>query len=252
MAQVLSNLLNNASKYTDVGGRIALEVQLQGDWLVFSVTDNGIGLSEAAIENVFTMFAQEQSALDRSEGGLGIGLALVKGLVELHGGEVSAYSEGAGLGSRFVVKLPPYIQANSPESLTSPVATPLTPARARTVLLADDNRDAIDVLADLLRMDGHLVHTANDGIQAVDLAAQLQPDVAVVDIGMPGLNGYQVAQQIRAQPWGGRILLIAATGWGRDDDRQKALAAGFNLHLTKPFDPQQLSALIDGHNISET
>ena len=252
MAQVLSNLLNNASKYTDVGGRIALEVQLQGDWLVFSVTDNGIGLSEAAIENVFTMFAQEQSALDRSEGGLGIGLALVKGLVELHGGEVSAYSEGAGLGSRFVVKLPPYIQANSPESLASPVATPLTPVRARTVLLADDNRDAIDVLADLLRMDGHLVHTANDGIQAVDLAAQLQPDVAVVDIGMPGLNGYQVAQQIRAQPWGGRILLIAATGWGQDDDRQKALAAGFNLHLTKPFDPQQLSALIDGHDISDT
>ena len=252
MAQVLSNLLNNASKYTDVGGHIALEVQLQGDWLVFSVTDNGIGLSEAAIENVFTMFAQEQSALDRSEGGLGIGLALVKGLVELHGGEVSAYSEGAGLGSRFVVKLPPYIEANSPESLTSPVATPLPPVKARTVLLADDNRDAIDVLADLLRMDGHLVHTANDGIQAVDLAAQLQPDVAVVDIGMPGLNGYQVAQQIRAQPWGGRILLIAATGWGRDDDRQKALAAGFNLHLTKPFDPQQLSALIDGHNISET
>ena len=122
----------------------------------------------------------------------------------------------------------------------------------RAVWVPALSEHAIDVLADLLRMDGHLVHTANDGIQAVDLAAQLQPDVAVVDIGMPGLNGYQVAQQIRAQPWGGRILLIAATGWGQDDDRQKALAAGFNLHLTKPFDPQQLSALIDGHNISDT
>lgn len=242
VAQILSNLLNNASKYTDVGGRIALEVVLEDQGLCFSVTDNGIGMSEAAIGNIFTMFAQEQSALDRSEGGLGIGLALVKGLVELHGGSVSAHSEGANRGSRFVVTLPGAapVQATALASHASAAQAGCT----RTVLLADDNRDAADVLAELLRLDGHLVHTASDGLQAVELAAQLRPDVLVLDIGMPGLNGYEVARQVRAQPWGSRPLLIAATGWGQEDDRQKALAAGFDLHLTKPFDPLQLSALI--------
>ncbi|MDI1273019.1 PAS domain-containing protein [Polaromonas sp.] len=241
LAQVLSNLLNNAVKYTDEGGRIRLDVQVEGRWLSFTVSDSGMGLSPAAIENIFTMFAQEQSALDRSEGGLGIGLALAKGLVELHGGTVSASSDGAGRGSRFVVKLP--YCADRQTVVASPVA-PLPALRqpeARTVLLADDNRDAVQVLAELLRMDGYLVHTANDGRQAADLATRLQPDVLVLDIGMPGLNGYEVAQMVRAQPWGGRPLLIAATGWGQDDDRQKAMAAGFNRHLTKPFDPQQLS-----------
>lgn len=244
LAQVLSNLLNNAVKYTDEGGRIGFDVQVEVDWLSFTVTDSGIGLSQAAIENIFTMFAQEKSALDRSEGGLGIGLALAKGLVELHGGTVSAFSEGPGRGSRFVVKLP--YSADRQQVVASPAATLPAPGppQARTVLLADDNRDAVDVLAELLRMDGYLVHTANDGREAADLALRLRPDVLVLDIGMPGLNGYEVARLVRAQPWGDRPLLIAATGWGQDDDRQKALAAGFNRHLTKPFDPQQLSAWI--------
>jgi len=243
VAQILSNLLNNASKYTDVGGRIALDVQLEGEALVFSVTDSGIGLSGATIGKIFTMFAQEQSALDRSEGGLGIGLALVKGLVELHGGTVSAYSEGPGRGSRFVVTLP--AREHAPELAAAQAAGLATPpTHALTVLLADDNRDAVDVLAELLRLDGHTVYTANDGLQAMALAGQLQPDVLVLDIGMPGRNGYEVARHVRAQPWGSRPLLIAATGWGQEDDRQKALAAGFDLHLTKPFDPLALSAAI--------
>ena len=245
LAQVLSNLLNNASKYTDAGGRIELDVQLEAEELVFSVSDNGIGLSEAALGNVFIMFAQEQSALDRSDGGLGIGLALVKGLVELHGGTVSAYSEGANSGSRFTVKLPcrqvPTPVLSSPPGLA---AAMVLPGRARTVLLADDNRDAVDVLAELLRLDGHMVHIAYDGLQAVEMAARLQPQVLVLDIGMPGMNGYEVAAHVRSQPWGARPLLVAATGWGQEDDRQKALAAGFDLHLTKPFDPMALSALI--------
>ena len=247
LAQVLSNLLNNASKYTDPGGRIALDVRAQGPWMEFAVTDSGIGLTPSAIDKVFAMFAQEHSAIDRSEGGLGIGLALAKGLVELHAGTVSASSDGTGRGSRFAVRLPYPAIAEGTEP--APVAesagvAPSTPAPGRTVLLADDNRDAAEVMADLLRMSGHVVHTANDGLEAVQLALRLQPDVLVLDIGMPGLNGYEVARQVRAQPWGGRPLLIAATGWGQDDDRQKSLAAGFDLHLTKPFDPAQLCDLI--------
>ena len=244
VAQVLSNLLNNASKYTDPGGRIALDVRAQGDWREFAVTDSGIGLEPGAIATVFAMFAQEHSAIDRSEGGLGIGLALAKGLVELHGGMITAASEGAGRGSRFVVRLPSAITAansrrEEPAGNVSQATVP-----SRIVVLADDNRDSADVMAELLRMAGHVVHTANDGLQAAALALRLQPDVLVLDIGMPGLNGYEVARRVRAQPWGARPLMIAATGWGQDDDRQKAMAAGFDMHLTKPFDPAHLSELI--------
>jgi CheY-like chemotaxis protein len=157
---------------------------------------------------------------------------------------VSAFSAGPGLGSRFTVTLPGPVPLAEAGQAGQPGAPSAAPARARIVLLADDNRDAVDVLAELLRMDGHVVHTANDGLQAVELARQLQPDVLVLDIGMPGKNGYEVARHVRAQPGGDRPLLIAATGWGQDDDRQKAMAAGFDLHLTKPFDPLRLSALI--------
>ena len=244
LAQILSNLLNNASKYTDRGGRIALDAWMEGTWLSFTVTDNGIGLSEGAVQNVFAMFAQEQSALERSEGGLGIGLALAKGLVELHGGTVSAHSEGAGRGSRFVVRLPCSAAMTASAPGPQDAAPAVQPVRATTVLVADDNRDAADMLAELLRLGGHAVHTAYDGLQAVEQALQLEPDVLVLDIGMPGLNGYEVARQVRGQPWGALPLLIAATGWGNDEDRNKAMAAGFDVHLTKPLDPQQLMALI--------
>jgi signal transduction histidine kinase/CheY-like chemotaxis protein len=246
IAQVLSNLLNNASKYTDPGGRIVLDVQAEEEVLRFVITDNGIGLSESALENLFVMFAQEKAALERSEGGLGIGLALVKALVELHGGQVSASSDGPGKGSRFEVALP---RANAmappvrPSELAETAATG-TSARHWTVLLADDNRDACEVLAEVLRMDGHAVHLAHDGQEAARLALQHRPEVMVLDIGMPGLNGYEVAQQVRAQPWGGQPFLIAATGWGQEADRHKALQAGFDCHLTKPFEPRLISDLI--------
>jgi CheY-like chemotaxis protein len=252
LTQVLANLLNNAAKYTDAGGQIVLDVQTEDQGFVFSVTDSGIGLTAEAIKTIFNMFAQEQSALDRSEGGLGIGLALAKGLVELHGGVVSAASAGPGHGSRFVVRIPKLVNhtATSAGHSEKPVAVPPTPAvsAVKIVLLADDNHDAVDVLAELLRMDGHVVHTANDGLSAAELAAKVKPDVLVLDIGMPGLNGYELAQHIRAQPWGLRPLLVAATGWGQEGDRQKALAAGFDLHLTKPFDPLELADLIAAHS----
>ncbi|RZJ25004.1 MAG: response regulator, partial [Haliea sp.] len=243
VAQVLSNLLNNAAKYTDPGGDIRLDVRADGEWLEFTVTDNGIGLGPGAADKVFAMFAQEQTALHRSEGGLGIGLALSRGLVELHGGTISAASAGLGQGSSFTVRLP-----------CDPSATPAAPSvdnphqtvagATRTVLLADDNRDAVETLAEFIQLDGHAVHIAYDGVQAVEHALRLKPDVLVLDIGMPGMTGYEVAQRIRAQPDGDRPLLIAATGWGQEDDRQRALVAGFDMHLTKPFDPQQLLAVI--------
>lgn len=247
LAQVLANLLNNASKYTDTGGNIALDVTVEGDSLVFSVTDTGIGLSAQAIENVFVMFAQEQSALERSEGGLGIGLALAKGLVELHGGAVSAHSEGPGRGSRFVVRLPYQADLQDPAAQELPAAPVRGERRPMTVLLADDNSDAVDVLAELVRMEGHAVHVARNGIEAAGMALQLQPEAMVLDIGMPGLNGYEVASHVRAQSWGRRPLLIAATGWGQEDDRNKALAAGFDLHMTKPFDPIHLLGVLANH-----
>ena len=242
LAQVLSNLLNNAAKYTDPGGRITLDVRSEGAWVTFAVTDTGIGMSPEGLQNVFAMFAQEQSALDRSEGGLGIGLALAKGLVELHGGTIAAASAGVGRGSRFEVRLPLAAQAEpvqpaEPEEVGAPTGD-------RLVLLADDNVDAVEVLAELLRLEGHQVHVANNGELAATLAAQLRPQVLVLDIGMPGLNGYEVARHVRSQDWGRHALLIAATGWGQEEDRRKALAAGFDLHLTKPFAPDQLLAAI--------
>jgi PAS domain S-box-containing protein len=244
LTQVLSNLLNNAAKYTDPGGQIRLDVKTVGSAIELAVTDSGIGLSAEAITHIFTMFAQEKSALDRSDGGLGIGLALSRGLVELHGGTLVAFSEGPGKGSRFVVRLPLAVQAVQVAPPAVAAAVPAASVRARSILLADDNLDAAETLAELLRMDGHTVHTANDGMRAVAMALQLRPDVLVLDIGMPGLNGYEVARRVRAQPWGREPLLIAATGWGREDDREKARLAGFDMHLTKPFDPLQLAALM--------
>jgi len=243
LAQVLSNLLNNAAKYTDSGGRVTLEVRTEAAWVVFAVTDTGIGLSAEALEHVFAMFAQEQSALERSEGGLGIGLALAKGLVELHGGTISASSAGPGRGSRFEVRLP--LVAHPEDHAVEGAALPPAASRAqRVVLLADDNADAVEVLAELLRLHGHRVEVAHDGHEAARLAERLRPGVLVLDIGMPGLNGYEVARQVRAQPWGADALLIAATGWGQEEDRRKALEAGFDLHFTKPYAPDQLLAAI--------
>jgi CheY-like chemotaxis protein len=238
LAQVLSNLLNNAAKYTDPGGRIALEARADGEALAVAVTDTGIGMTAEALQNVFEMFAQEQSALERSEGGLGIGLALARGLVELHGGTISAHSEGPGRGSRFEVRLPrpehTAQQVVAGSEASGPAGAPTT------ILLADDNADAAEVLGELLRLEGHAVEVVHDGVAAAELAARLQPGVLVLDIGMPGLNGYEVARRVRAEPWGRRALLVAATGWGQEDDRRKALDAGFDVHFTKPFSPEQL------------
>jgi len=242
LAQVLSNLLINAAKYTDTGGRIELEARREGGELVVAVRDNGIGISAEMMPRVFTLFAQASPALERSEGGLGIGLALVRGLVELHGGSVSAHSGGVGQGSEFVVRLP----LGSPSSARdeergAPASEAAKPLR---LLVADDNRDSASTFAALLQASGHEVSVAHTGREAFDLAGKLQPDALLLDIGMPELNGYQLAQRIRGTSWGRAVTLIAITGWGQEQDKRRALAAGFDQHLTKPIDPSHLEALL--------
>jgi two-component system CheB/CheR fusion protein len=244
LAQVLANLLTNAAKYTDPGGHVALEATVEGPDLRIAVRDDGIGLASDALARVFEMFSQVTSALDRSEGGLGIGLALVRGLVELHGGRVHAHSAGPGRGSEFVVTLP-LPPEPPPARETAPVAV-ATPAVRRRVVVADDNRDAAESLRLLLELAGHEVRVARDGPGALEVAAEFRPDTLLLDIGMPGLNGYEVARRLRAEPWGRDMVLVAITGWGQEQDKELAKAAGFDHHLTKPVDPERFEALLAG------
>ena len=245
LAQVLSNLLANAAKYTERGGRVRLAAARDGGEVVVSVADTGIGIAPEHLPRLFEMFSQVPSALERSQGGLGIGLALVKGLAEMHGGTVAARSDGPGKGSEFVVRLP--VAGGTPAGRSQ--AAPGEPAAARPrrrVLVADDNRDAADSLAEMLRIGGHEVHTAYAGRAAVEAAARLRPDVAVLDIGMPGLTGYDAARRIRSESWGRDITLVALTGWGQEEDKRRATGAGFDHHLTKPVDPAALERLLAG------
>jgi PAS domain S-box-containing protein len=243
LAQVLANLLTNAAKYTDAGGHIRLTAERQGGELVVAVRDNGIGLAAEHLPRLFEMFSQVAPALERSQGGLGIGLALVKGLVEMHGGTVEAHSEGPGRGSEFVVRLPEAVAGDGlrPEA-GSGTAARRTPSRR--IVVADDNRDAADSLALLLRLAGHEVHAVHDGQGAVEAAAWFKPDVAFLDLGMPRLNGLEAARRIREQPWGQNILLVAVTGWGQEEDKRRAAEAGFDRHLTKPVDPAALQEVV--------
>ena len=242
LAQVLSNLLTNAAKYTDPEGQIRLGAAVTAGTLTVSVTDSGIGIPPQDIAGVFAMFSQVKSTQDRSEGGLGIGLALAKGLVELHGGTLEANSRGVGFGSEFIVRLPlSTVEGRSSEAAPTPRAP--RPS-CRKVLIADDNRDAAESLAVLLRMDGHEVTIAYDGPQALAMLVQGRPEVALLDIGMPGLNGYEVASRVRHGPLGRGITLIAVTGWGQDRDKAQARDAGFDHHFTKPVDPARLSELL--------
>jgi PAS domain S-box-containing protein len=243
LAQVLANLLINAAKYTDAGGHIELEAAREQDELIVSIRDNGMGISAEMMPRMFTLFAQASPAIERSEGGLGIGLSLVRGLVQLHGGTVSAHSAGVGQGAQFVVRLPigdPGAMECAEES-----APPRLPApSALRLLVADDNCDSAATCAALLEASGHTVSVAHTGREAFDLACRVQPDALLLDIGMPELNGYQLAQRIRGTSWGRGALLIAITGWGQEQDKQRALAAGFDHHMTKPIDPHGLEALL--------
>jgi signal transduction histidine kinase/ActR/RegA family two-component response regulator/PAS domain-containing protein len=255
LSQALSNLLTNAAKYTDPGGRIGVEARLTDAGLSIVVRDSGIGLAPAAIPTLFEMFSQVDSVIDRAEGGLGIGLALVRGIVELHGGRVTAASGGPGCGSEFTLDLPPSIVA-SVDALAAPAARglqgadragrPESRASAATgrILVADDNRDAAESLAMLLQLAGHEVFLAHSGAAALEVAGRERPDAAILDIGMPGLTGYQAATRIRAQHWGRGMLLLALTGWGQAADKALAAQSGFDHHMTKPVDPDEVERLV--------
>jgi len=244
LSQVISNLLMNAVKYSDAGSRIELRCTVQGDTLALAVKDNGIGIAPESIGGIFEMFSQVDGIAGRSDGGLGIGLALVKGIIELHGGSVQARSRGLGTGSEFTVRLPLAAEATA-ASLTGIDPERATSARRR-ILVADDNRDAAESLAMLLDMAGHDVRVAHLGRTALSMAQLFRPDIALLDIGMPDLSGYEVAESLRREPWAARIQIIALTGWGQESDRRRALEAGFDHHLIKPVDPDQLTQLIAG------
>jgi signal transduction histidine kinase/CheY-like chemotaxis protein len=244
LTQVFANLLNNAAKYTDAGGRVGLSVRRDDGWAVVAVRDSGIGIDARQLPRVFDMFAQLQPALERSRGGLGIGLALANGLVELHGGTMQARSEGAGRGSEFVVRLP-LVHAQHDRRADGPGQAPPRHGRHR-LLVIDDNEDAARTLAVVLELQGQEVRIGFDGESALAMAQAWRPDVAVIDIGMPGLNGYEVCRRIREQPWGERMTLVACTGWGQAEDRERAREAGFDHHLVKPVEADDVLRLLDG------
>jgi PAS domain S-box-containing protein len=242
LVQVLSNLLSNAAKYMERGGSILLSGAEKDGWAVIRVRDTGLGIAADALGSIFDPFAQVDRSLERSQGGLGIGLALVRSLVEVHGGTVEAHSDGPGKGSELVVRLPLASSTGMPEAAGAP-AQQETVRCGRKVLLADDNRDSAESLATLLELFGHQVRVVHDGIAALEVARAFRPEVALLDIGMPGLNGYEVAQRLR-QEMDGPLTLIALTGWGQDEDRLRSREAGFDHHLVKPADPDVLKMLL--------
>jgi signal transduction histidine kinase len=254
LTQALANVLSNAAKYTDQGGRITVSAHLSGAEIEVRVRDTGIGIPADLLPLIFNLFTQLDRNAGRAQSGLGIGLALVRRLIEMHGGSVTAHSDGPGQGSEFVIRLPLHVvQAGEshrkPHSnARSPVEQPMTNADSiraqRRILVADDNNDALESLATLLQLGGHEVYTAANGQLALEYAERHRPEVALLDIGMPMLDGYEVARRIRAQPWGQRITLVALTGWGQDSDRRRSREAGFDSHLVKPLDLEKLTELL--------
>jgi signal transduction histidine kinase/ActR/RegA family two-component response regulator len=238
--QIISNLLVNAAKYTPEDGTIRLTVRREGDEAVLRVADDGIGLEPELAARVFDLFVQGERELDRTQGGLGIGLTLVRRLAEMHGGSASVHSDGTGKGSEFTVRFP----AIAPVQRAQHSAPARAGAKGRDILVVEDNPDARDTLRELLELLGHRVETASDGVAAVEMALAFQPEIALIDVGLPKLNGYEVAQRIRASNGGRRPYLVAVTGYGMPEDRQRALEAGFDAHVTKPVEIDALGELL--------
>jgi signal transduction histidine kinase len=257
LTQALGNVLGNAAKYTEGGGRITISATESGAEVEIRVRDSGIGIPAELMPIIFNLFTQLDRSSGRAQSGLGIGLALVQRLVEMHGGSVTAHSDGVGRGSEFVIRLPLFLgeaassgrnlrSSNTPSDLEQSMMNGEPARTQRRILVADDNNDALESLATLLQLSGHEVFTAPNGAAALETAEQQRPEVALLDIGMPKLDGYEVARRIRAAPWGKRITLVALTGWGQDSDRRRSQEAGFDSHLVKPLDLDKLTDLLAG------
>jgi PAS domain S-box-containing protein len=242
LSQIFANLISNAAKYTEPGGRIGITLKCEQGECVVSVADNGIGIPPQALGQLFEMFSQVRLQQQHAEAGLGIGLSVVKTLVQMHGGEVSAFSDGPGSGSTFVVRLPLVTRSGMEVAPASPEA--VQPAHAEKILVVDDNRDAAQTMAYLLQAEGHEVKTAFGGEEAVTRAAEFRPDLIFMDLGMPQVDGYEATRRIRAQSGDRRLRIIALTGWGQAADRQRASDAGMDGHLVKPADPDVLRKVI--------
>jgi CheY-like chemotaxis protein len=244
LAQIISNLLNNAAKYTERGGRIWVSAQRQSGSVAISIRDTGIGLAKEHLSQIFKMFSQVTPALERSQGGLGIGLALVRGLTELHQGTIEAHSNGPGLGSEFIVRLPVLeVRDLGPAVAASSEARPTLGSKCR-ILVVEDNIDSAQSLALLLRRMGYEIEVAYDGLEAVQATAAFRPRVVLLDIGLPRMNGYEAAKRIREQSGSDEVAIVALTGWGQEKDKQLASEAGFDHHLTKPVEPATLTNLL--------
>lgn len=248
LSQAFVNLLNNAIKYSPGGSAILFSAEREGEHAVIRVKDAGIGIDPASLSRIFEMFVQGDSSIEQRQGGIGIGLTLVRRLVEMHGGSVEAHSEGAGKGSEFVIRLPVAAPATESDLRDSGRLNELDlAAPSRRILVVDDNRDSAETMAMLLRLSGHDVRTAHDGLSALEVAAAFAPELVLLDIGLPGLNGYDVAIQMRAG-YGTDVTIIAMTGWGQEEDRRRAKEAGFDHHLTKPVDFNALNQILTQTN----
>ncbi len=247
LAQVFSNFLTNSAKYTQRGGHIWLSAQRRDNEVEVSIQDDGIGIPEEALPHIFDMFSQVDRTIERSTGGLGIGLALVKGVVEMHGGKVYASSKGPGRGSTFTVKLPVSKQQITTATARATKRDLHSTSAGRKILVVDDNRDSASSLAAFLRLQGHNVELAHDGAEAVTIADQFRPEIILMDVGMPKLNGYRATQQIRKKPWGQDIVIIALTGWGQEADRERSREAQCDGHLVKPVDLSVLNKVLNDY-----
>jgi CheY-like chemotaxis protein len=244
LTQVFSNLLSNAAKFTGGGGRICISQSREADQAVVTVRDTGIGIASEDLGTIFQMFSQAHAS-ESTQAGLGIGLALVRELVQRHGGSVHAHSAGLGHGSEFLVRLPLLLEQSQQQQAQTPLSSDAHPVSHRLrILIADDNGDAAATMAMLLRTEGHELAIAHDGLEALELAEKLEPQMILLDIGMPKLDGYATARRLREQPWGRTACLVALTGWGQEEDRRRANEAGFDEHFTKPVEPSQLTGLV--------
>jgi CheY-like chemotaxis protein len=244
LGQVFANLLNNAAKYSEPGGHIRVTVERQDGALLTRVTDSGIGIPPEMLPTIFDMFAQVDRTLEKAQGGLGIGLTLAKRLAMMHGGTLEAHSEGLGRGSEFVVRLPAALALVPDGKATGERQETMSEPVQRRILVADDNEDSVSMMEMLLSGFGHDVRTAGDGLEAVRRAAEFEPDVVILDIGMPRLNGYEACRRIRELPALEKAVMIALSGWGQEEDKRRSEEAGFHYHVVKPVDPAALMQLL--------